>query len=318
MSTNFTRRSFLSRFSSAIPALSLPPLLLSQHASKVGIITDEISQDFEEALKFLKEYSLGFCELRELWGKNLMDVPKEDLKRAKSLLRQYGIRVTNIASPIFKYDLPGMTAPTTERDVFRAKFTDHDSDQLLQKAADLTHFFDTPLVRVFSYWRLEQPEDAYPQVRDRLARAAEFARSHAMILGLENEHTCNVGTGRELGRIVRDVDSPHLRGVWDPGNAIVLGEPPLPEAYDAVRGLFDHMHVKDVRKESGEWRWLPVGDGVADYPAMFRALVRDKYQGTLSLETHYRRADGNRKESTRESLEGLLRLLEGAASKENA
>jgi sugar phosphate isomerase/epimerase len=49
---------------------------------------------------------------------------------------------------------------------------------------------------------------------------------------------------------------------------------------------------------------------VANFPAVFRALRREDYSGTISLETHYRRADGNRLESTRESLEGLLKVLQ--------
>ena len=311
---NCTRRAFLASCSWALPALAVSKSLAHHSDWKLGVITDEISQDLEEALAFLTPYSLKFCELRELWGKNIMNSSQAELERAKKLLRKYGVRVSNIASPIFKYDLPGMPAPVSERDVFRAQFTDRDTERLLRKAAELSHFFNTPLVRVFSYWRLERPEEAYSQVRDRLARAAAFARSHAMIFGLENEHTCNVGTGRELGRILKDVNSHHLRGIWDPGNAVLLGEAPHPEGYDSVRGLFDHMHVKDVRKDSEDWRWLPVGQGVANFPAVFGALKRDNYEGTISLETHYQRPDGNRLESTRESLEGLLKVLKQASS----
>jgi sugar phosphate isomerase/epimerase len=310
MKGNFSRRAMLAMAAAAIPVRVLGQNRKPDSFWKLGVITDEISQDFEQALAFLTLYSLKFCELRELWGKNIMNASQQELDRAKKLLRKYGIRASDIASPLFKYDLPEMPAPASQRDVFRAQFNDRDTDRLLEKAARLSHFFDTPLVRVFSYWRVEDPEKAYPYVRDRLARAASFARSHAMIFGLENEHTCNVGTGRELARIVKEVNSPHLRGVWDPGNAVTLGEAPHPDGYDAVRGLFEHMHVKDLRNDSGKWTWLPVGQGVANFPAVFRALRREDYSGTISLETHYRRADGNRLESTRESLEGLLKVLQ--------
>jgi sugar phosphate isomerase/epimerase len=52
-----------------------------------------------------------------------------------------------------------------------------------------------------------------------------------------------------------------------------------------------------------------VGGGVVDFHGQFQALVKDGYDGTMSLETHYRRPDGNKVESTRESLEGLLKIL---------
>jgi len=52
-----------------------------------------------------------------------------------------------------------------------------------------------------------------------------------------------------------------------------------------------------------------VGSGLIDWKGQIRALRRDGYDGTMSLETHYLRADHNKVESTRESLDGLLKLL---------
>jgi sugar phosphate isomerase/epimerase len=306
MQGNVSRRAFLAAAAAAGPAALLAA---PRHFWKLGVISDEISQDLGEALDFLRSYSLEYCELREIWGQNIMNASGADLARARRLLRQHGVRVSCIASPLYKYDLPEMPPPASRGDVFRALFTDRDTDKLLGKAAEISRFFDTPLVRIFSYWRVADPAKAFPYVRDRLARAAAFARRHAMVLLLENEHACNVGTGAELARMVKAVASPHLRGVWDPGNALTLGEAPLPTGFEAVRGLFDHLHVKDVRNEAGKWTWLPVGRGVADYPSIFRTLKQENYTGTVSLETHYRRPDGNRLESTRESLEGLLKIL---------
>jgi hypothetical protein len=52
-----------------------------------------------------------------------------------------------------------------------------------------------------------------------------------------------------------------------------------------------------------------VGKGSIDNLGLLRALIRDRYRGTLSLETHYRLPDGNRDLATRESLSGLLALM---------
>jgi sugar phosphate isomerase/epimerase len=278
----------------------------------LGIITDEISQDLDQALGFISEYSLGYCELREIWEKNIMNLSREELTRAKQLIDKHHLQVAVIASPLYKYNLPEMPArPTEKRDTFRASFTDQDTEDLLRRASEIARFFATNKVRIFTYWRVEDPDKAYPYVRDRLAKAAEFAGREGMVLVLENEPSCNIGTGKELGRFLREINSPHLRGNWDPGNAITLGEAAYPDGYREVRGLFDHMHVKDVKKDpkTGEFRWLPMGSGVIDYVAQFRALRDDGYKNTISLETHYRRPDGNVLESTRESLEGLLKIL---------
>ena len=299
---------------------ALPALGKSEKAMpfKLGIITDEITEDFEQALDFISHYSLHYCELRDLWKKNIMNVSQEDMDRAKELIKKYHFTVSDIASPIFKYNLPQMPAPkhlNEKRDTFRADFAEQDSEDLLKKSFELARFFGTNKVRIFSYWRVEDPEKAYPYVRDRLAKAAETARKNDIILALENEHECNIGTGKELGRILRDVNSPNLRGNWDAGNAAMLKEVPYPAGYDDVRGLIAHVHVKDVKSDpaTGKLSWAPVGGGFIDWRGQIKALRDDGYNGTMSLETHYRRPDGNKVESTRESLEGLLKTIKEVA-----
>ena len=279
---------------------------------KVGIITDELTGELERALDFVSSYGLHWCELREMWNKNIMNSPQEDLDRAKRLLSSHNIHVSDIASPIFKWNLPQIPAKAGEqRDTFKASFTEADSDKLLEQSFRLARFFGTEKVRIFSYWRVAEPEKAYPYVRDRLAKAARLAAQNDIILVLENEHACNIGTGSELGRLLKEVNSANLRGVWDPGNAFMLDEVPYPNGYQAVQGFFAHMHLKDARKNArtGKLEWAPIGDGSIDFKGQFQALRRDKYEGTMSLETHYRRADGNKIESTRESLEGLLKIM---------
>ena len=311
-----TRRDFLEAAALALPASAA---LSSASASsdrplpfKLGVITDEISEDLDQALDFLAAYNLTHCELREISKKNIMNLSQEELTRARDLVRKRGFRVSDIASPLFKYNLPEMPARENEkRDTFSASFTDGDTEDLLRRAFEIARLFDTNKIRIFSYWRVDEPEKAYPHVRTRLAKAAAMAGKEKMLLVLENEPACNVGTGKELGRLLREVNSPHLRGVWDPGNVTMLGEIPYPDGYREVRGLFDHMHVKDAKRnpQTGKLDWVPVGDGMVDFRGQFKALREDKYEGTMSLETHYRRPDGNRMESTRESLKGLLKVL---------
>ncbi len=318
MTPKLTRRDFSTKLAllglgAACPA---PGKSEERMPFKLGIITDEIAEDFGQALDFISHRSLAYCELRDLGKKNIMNASRGDLDRAKQLIEQHHLHVSNIASPIFKYNLPEVPAPPEHVDQFGASFTDKDSEKLLQKSFDLAKFFGTERIRIFAYLRVrpEEAEKAYPIIRARLAHAAETAKKNRIVLVLENEPTCNVGTGKELGRILRDVDSPNLRGNWDPGNVVVLNEVPYPDGYREVRGLFDHMHAKDAKRDpaTNEVSWMPVGAGIVDWRGQIKALRDDGYPGTLSLETHYRRADGNKAESTRESLEGLLKIIKEA------
>ena len=308
MRLTLTRRKL---FKSALVVGSVGKLLAGENKTfKLGIITDELTGQLEEALPFLSGYQLHWCELREMWGKNIMNLSQEELDRAKKLLAKHDLAVSDIASPIFKWNLPQMPAKEEKRDVYKASFVEEDANRLLEESFKLARFFGTRQVRIFSYWRVEHPEKTYAMVRDRLAQAAKVAAKNDMVLVLENEHACNIGTGKEMGPLLKEINSPGLRGNWDPGNAAMLDEVPYPDGYRAVKGFFSHVHIKDVRKNAaGKKEWAPVGGGYIDWKGQMQALRKDGYQGTMSLETHYLRPDRNKVESTRESLEGLLKIL---------
>jgi L-ribulose-5-phosphate 3-epimerase len=323
MAPSWTRRTFLESSLAACLPLTLADRSAPAAAEtgpgargwKLGIITDEITQKLETAVEFISSYQLHYCELREMWDHNIMNLSAAQVDEARKIIEDHGLTVSDIGSPIFKWNLPQMPAKAEKRDTFNASFSENDRDTLLKKSFELAHTFGSHKVRVFSYWRVEEPDKAYPYVRDSLARAAEVAAREEIVLVLENEHTCNIGTGVELGKILGDIRSPSFKANWDPGNAVMLGEVPFPHGYEAVRAndvkRIGHMHVKDARKDAmGKIEWAPVGGGFIDWRGQFEALKRDGYDQTLSLETHYRRKDGNTLESTRESLSGLLKIIQ--------
>jgi len=122
MSRNLTRRDLLRTSIVVGAACRLSAVDNSPAAgSKLGIISDEVTDNLGEALDFISSYSLHWTELRVIWGKNIMVAPQADLDRAKKLLAEHNVQVSDIASPMFKWNLPQMPAVTGEkRDTFKA------------------------------------------------------------------------------------------------------------------------------------------------------------------------------------------------------
>ena len=57
-----------------------------------------------------------------------------------------------------------------------------------------------------------------------------------------------------------------------------------------MRSWLRHVHIKDAKLDAdGNPQCVCIGTGAVDYPRLLRALLRDGYQGWLSLETHYRK-----------------------------
>jgi sugar phosphate isomerase/epimerase len=178
--------------------------------------------------------------------------------------------------------------------------------------------FGTDRVRCFDFWRLDDPAPYRKAMDDKLREAAEKAGKQGIILVLENEMSCNSGTGAEVARTLDAIKSKWLMVNWDPGNAAMLGEVPYPDGYAKLpKNRIGHCHCKDAKqKASGEGReWAAMGGGIIDWAGQFRALKKDGYHLATSLETHWR-GGGTPEKSSRESWAGMHKLLQeaGAAS----
>jgi L-ribulose-5-phosphate 3-epimerase len=92
---------------------------------RIAAITDEFSPDPAIALDAMEKIGMTGAELRVLWGKNIMDLTPDELKRAKDLLESKKIEVISIASPLLKCVLPNAPEVDTrfQQDIFASKHT---------------------------------------------------------------------------------------------------------------------------------------------------------------------------------------------------
>lgn len=275
---------------------------------KLSVITDEIADDLRIALQVAQEFGIDAVELRTLWGVNIAQADEELLRRAKSTLNEFGMRVCSLATPVFKTDLFG----ATERGPMHAAQETDLSVQLpmLQRCLEAAAFFDAPIVRIFAFWRAgELTPERETQILGWLERALPHAERADILLGLENEHSCQIGTGAELAQVLSKIGSPYLKGVWDPGNAFLLGEAAL-VGYAAAQPYVAHIHIKDgIRQPDGSVRWMVVGQGEIGYKEHFQQIAQSGYQGYLALETHARVEGLSQAEVSRQCLQAMQQLI---------
>ena len=287
---------------------------------KISVITDEISQDFGHALEVAsQDFGMGWVELRGLWDKNIMALDAKEIAEARRLLERYHLRVSDLATPLFKVDWPGAPLTRTRlaaRDKFAADFTFEQQGEVLERSLELARVFVVDRIRCFDFWRLDDPKPVREAMDAKLSEAAEKCGKKHVVLVIENEHECNSGTGPEALRTLNAVRSPHFMLNWDPGNAAELGDTPYPNSYDKLpKERIGHVHCKDVaRKPDGSSNgWACMGKGVIDWIGQFRALKRDGYRQAVSLETHWRGA-GTAEESSRQSWAGMKEQLRKAGA----
>ncbi|HWF67003.1 MAG TPA: sugar phosphate isomerase/epimerase family protein [Acidobacteriaceae bacterium] len=283
---------------------------------RLAVINDEISQDFGHACQVAsKDFGLSWIELRGLWNKTLADLNAKEIAEARGILEKNRLRVTDIASPLFKVDWPGapVSRNSEKRDQFHADFDFKQQDELLERLIELTKVFQTNRIRCFDFWRLDDPRPYRAAINEKLRTAAEKCAKHNVILQLENEMACNTATGEEAAALLHAIPNKNFMLNWDPANAAMIGATPYPTGYDLLpKERIGHCHCKDVTVSAdGKRAWAPVGGGIIDWVGQFRALKQQGYHYGVSLETHWHGA-GTPEASSRVSMQGLKATLRKA------
>ena len=233
--------------------------------------SDEISPDFTEQCAVATALGLKYIELRSAWDVNILDLQPEQLSRMKETLTAHGLKVSSIGSPIGKIFIDEDFPPHLER---------------MRHAAEVARFFDTPYVRIFSFFLRPgaDPADQRDEVIDRMRALARVAENADLILLHENEKEIYGDTPARCLDVVRSVGSPHLRLAWDPANFVQVGVRPYTDGYAVLRQHLEYVQIKDALAADGTV--VPAGQGDGEVARTIRALRHDGFDGFFSLEPH--------------------------------
>ena len=216
----------------------------------VAVITDEFSQDFDRVCATAAELGIPELEIRTAWNRNVLDMTDEEVRTLKSTAEEHGRRFVCVASPTYKCVLPdgGEVDKRFQHDAFQATFSFEDQPKVLNRAIEIAKRLEAPFVRVFSFWRTVEPERNFKRIVEVLQEGGATARQAGILLGLENEHACHFGTGKEVGRAARQLAPDECGIVWDPANAVVGGERAVPDGFAQLpEGRICHVSRQGLR-----------------------------------------------------------------------
>ena len=265
---------------------------------QVGAVTDEFSpDDLDRALDAMAGLDMSFAELRVVGGRNIVELTDAEVDAVRARVEARGMRVLSIASPVLKCTLPDAppVAPHIQQDMFSSSYGFDDQPRLARRAFEIAERAGARIVRVFSYWRTIDPDACFERVAAALRDLAEQAGRRGLVVGIENEHACNIATAAETARLLAAVELPALQVIWDPANAFAAGETPYPDGYERLPvPRIGHVHAKDCSVAGHVPVFGPFGEMGIDWRGQFAALVRDGYRGGISLETHWQGPDGDK------------------------
>ncbi|MXY96716.1 MAG: sugar phosphate isomerase/epimerase [Gemmatimonadetes bacterium] len=244
----------------------------------IAVITDEVSQDLDRVIAFARDFNLDGIEIRSIWDKPPQDLDDDEIARIRDRTGEAGLAVVGVAPPFYKCDIDD-----------DASYREHLG--ILRRSIRVARGLDTPLVRVFAFWKQDPLDKYWDRIVERFLEPVRIAEGEGVVLGLENEMSTMIGTGAETRRLIDALDTQVVKPLWDPCNELFDddGHAPYPDGYNHIRSDMYHMHIKDgARGTDKKYVNVPMCEGEIDYRGQFSELVEQGYEGCVSLETHWR------------------------------
>lgn len=238
---------------------------------RLSAFADEISTDPVEQIDVLTSHGISHIEFRAIHGTNVMALSDEHHEAFRTLLKERGFGLSAIGSPIGKIKITDPFEPHLEA---------------YEKALHLADFYETPRIRIFSFYMPEgttDPSIYRDEVLSRLSELAKRAEARGVTLMLENEKGIYGDNATRVLDVMNSVGSPAMRHAFDPANYLEVGQS-IDEAWAMLRPLAAHFHVKDY--DPTTHKNVPCGEGAGQIPRLIADAVAHGYDGFCVLEPH--------------------------------
>ena len=210
-------------------------------------------------------------EIRILDGQVISPhLPAERRAAIRSLLTQHGLVIAGIGAS--------------------TRFSSPDADDRAQQLAELRAYLalandlNVPIVRTFggNVSDGQTVQDAVDQVANSLAEAMPDAERYGVTVCLETHDAfCR---GEEVAGVLRQVDSPHLKAIWDVHHPYRMGES-IEETWNFIGDRLAHVHIKDAQREEDDgWKLVLMGEGEVPCREIIHLIASKGYDGYLCAE----------------------------------
>ena len=208
----------------------------------LSAFADEAGVTLAEQIEALKANGIDYIEPRNINGKGILMLSKDELVEIRRELDKNEIKVGSLGSPIGKYPI---------EEPFEAHLAD------FKIALDVCDILGTKNMRMFSFFI---PEKKYAEYREEVIKRLTVMTSMASERGIrlchENESKIYGEYPEEVADLLNNVDG--LYGIFDAAN-YRMGGANIMNGIGATLKNFAYMHIKDAIHDTKTI--VPAGEG---------------------------------------------------------
>jgi L-ribulose-5-phosphate 3-epimerase len=175
----------------------------------------------------------------------------------------------------------------------------------LKRVIDQAEQLNSPYIRIYGGKFHQDETDADQKKRkhlvDSMRLLGDYAAKAGTTLVIENHFNTMTVTAKETAELTAGINHPAVKILYDQANLAFVGAEDYKEAIAVQKGLIGLVHAKDLvfREGKGPFKASSVshvsedertvnsrviGRGILPWPEILEALLRDGYDGWLSME----------------------------------
>ncbi len=232
----------------------------------INAFADESSPELLGQIEALKRNGLQGLEIRNVAGKNIADIPMDEIKEIGKTVEDNGFNVWSIGSRLGKIMITDDFAPHLDE---------------FKRTIEIAHILKADYIRLFSFY-MPKDEDPTPyrdEVFERMAKFLEVSKGSGVKLCHENEKGIYGDIAPRCLEIHKAM--PEFGCIFDPANYIQCEQDTL-EAWDMLKDYVTYMHIKDCLADG---KVVPAGKGVGNLPKILEMYKAQGGKG-VTLEPH--------------------------------
>ena len=269
-----------------------------------SIITDQISMDLEEALKFAKKNGFSNVDLHGVWGKTIEDCSDEEVVEIQRLLEKYEMKVSNLATTVFfmcKLKKDYILKPFSPTFAVTSGESIEEHLNYLEKACIIAEKIDCPTIRIFPFRYPENhilvgTDEDLTLIAENFAKAVTIAEQHKVTLVIENCPYSHCPKPAMTLNLLQRVAHPRLKLLYDPANSYRAVVRRVPSEYlgltiedeiDLIQNRIGHIHLKNyIFDQNLEKPFVHTAlcAGDLDYRKILNQINKNGYENVVSLE----------------------------------
>ena len=266
---------------------------------RIAGVNDEPSSswDLDEGLDVLDELGMKFIELRAAYGEMVDQMDDATFIRVADRIKERGFTVTTYLGQV------GRALPD---EAIRTQDIAH-----ITRAVQRADYLGTTQLRTMGYKKGDAGTDWFAVAIEMYTAMAEIAGAGNKVLILENppNTTSAVCTTPEVLKALQEVDSPHFRLNFDPGNFGMHGEVGI-DLFETFKDYITNVHVKDIQIPGDKNTYCIAGDGKCEYPEIFKRLRKMNYSGCITAEPHLLHAEQFHVSGREKYIDAVTRILQ--------